>query len=252
MRALALIAVAALAASPAKAERVVAAVSNPDVQITSSFEGTTISLFGNIEPEFGGPEKFVEGPFNVIVVVEGPRADQVARLKTNNFGLWTNTAQETFRLFPTFYQVLSSGEPAKIATADLLTANAIAPIDQARASAEPASLGVDVFGNALIRLMTEDGHFGVNDNGISFLSDTSFTAQVTLPSDVANGPFIAHIYVLKDKELVADHAVGFTVRKSGFERFVGDAARQWPLFYGLVCVVLALGTGWLAGVAFKR
>jgi hypothetical protein len=42
------------------------------------------------------------------------------------------------------------------------------------------------------------------------------------------------------------------VRKSGFENFVFVASRQQPLLYGIVCVLLALGTGWLAGVVFKR
>jgi hypothetical protein len=69
---------------------------------------------------------------------------------------------------------------------------------------------------------------------------------------VANGPFLAHILLLKDKELVAETTQGFAVRKTGFESFVFNASRQQPLLYGIVCVILALGTGWLAGVAFRR
>jgi hypothetical protein len=76
--------------------------------------------------------------------------------------------------------------------------------------------------------------------------------NITLPSDVANGPFSVHTYVLKNKQLVADRSEGFSVRKSGFENYVFVASKQQPLLYGIVCVLLALGTGWLAGVAFKR
>jgi hypothetical protein len=52
--------------------------------------------------------------------------------------------------------------------------------------------------------------------------------------------------------VVAERSEGFTVRKSGFENFVFVASRQQPLLYAIVCVILALGTGWLAGVVFRR
>ncbi|MDO8360874.1 MAG: TIGR02186 family protein, partial [Devosia sp.] len=118
--------------------------------------------------------------------------------------------------------------------------------------AQSAGLKGEMFGAELVRLMTEEGHFSLNEDGVHFLSDTAYMGQVTLPSDVANGPFLAHTLVLKDKQLVAEGTQGFAVRKTGFENFVFVAARQYPLLYGIVCVILALGTGWLAGVAFKR
>jgi hypothetical protein len=69
---------------------------------------------------------------------------------------------------------------------------------------------------------------------------------------VANGPFLVNTLVLKDGEVVAERSEGFSVRKSGFENFVFVMSRQQPLLYGIVCVILALGTGWLAGVVFRR
>ena len=51
----------ALAAGSAKAERLVSTLSNDTVQITSSFDGETLSLFGNIEPEAGSAQQFVSG-----------------------------------------------------------------------------------------------------------------------------------------------------------------------------------------------
>ena len=45
---------------------------------------------------------------------------------------------------------------------------------------------------------------------------------------------------------------GWAVQSIGFERFLALSAVQQPLLYGLVCVVLALFTGWLGGVLFKR
>ncbi len=240
-----------LAASPAGAEKLASTVSTPNVQITSSFDGATLSLFGTIEPDTPGIP--LAGPYNIIVVITGPLQDRVARLKTNNFGIWTNTEQQSFKQFPSFYEVIASGKLENVASPEVLEAEHIPPVDQARLTAvggdTPTALR---FGNELVRLMTEEGHFEVTEDGVRFLSDTAYVAQLTLPSDVANGPFLAHTLVLKDKQLVAERTEGFSVRKTGFENFVFVASRQQPLLYGLVCVALALGTGWLAGVVFKR
>jgi len=58
--------------------------------------------------------------------------------------------------------------------------------------------------------------------------------------------------VFKNGEIIARKSEGFAVRKIGFERFLAQSSVQQPLLYGLVCVVLALFTGWLGGVLFKR
>jgi uncharacterized protein (TIGR02186 family) len=237
-------------ATPAGAEKLVSTVSSSVVQITSSFDGAVLSLFGTIEPDvLGAP---LPGPYNVIVVITGPLQDRVARLKTRNFGIWSNTDQVNFKQFPSFYEVISSGRLDTIAQPELLAEKSVLPADQARKSAQSAGFKAEMFGTELVRLMTEEGHLAVKEEGVRFLSPTAYMAQVSLPSDVANGPFLARTIVLKDREVVAESTNGFSVRKSGFENFVFVSSRQSPLLYGLACVVLALATGWLAGVAFKR
>ena len=238
-------------ATPVGAEKLASTVSSATIQITSSFDGAVLSLFGNIESDVHGLA--APGPYNVIVVVTGPLQDRVTRLKTNNWGIWTNTDQVTFKQFPSFYDVLASGKLANIATPEVLDEKNVLPIEQALASSTLGEIAKSTeFGTELVRLMTEQGHFAVKEDAVRFLTTSAYVAQVTLPSDVANGPFIAHTMVLKDKQLVAERTEGFSVRKSGFENFVFVASKQQPLLYGIVCVILALGTGWLAGVMFRR
>jgi len=239
------------AATPVGAEKLASTVSSATIQITSSFDGAVLSLFGNIESDVHGLA--APGPYNVIVVVTGPLQDRVTRLKTNNWGIWTNTDQVTFKQFPSFYDVLASGKLANIATPEVLDEKNVLPIEQALASSTLGEIAKSTeFGTELVRLMTEQGHFAVKEDAVRFLTTSAYVAQVTLPSDVANGPFIAHTMVLKDRQLVAERTEGFSVRKSGFENFVFVASKQQPLLYGIVCVILALGTGWLAGVVFRR
>lgn len=245
-----LLALMILVTTPVAAETLVSTLSNTTVLITSSFDGATLSLFGSIEPDAGATE--AAGPYNVVVVITGPLQDRVARIKTNNFGVWSNTDQVTFQHFPSFYAVISSGKLDTIATPQVLTDNIILPEDQARVTAQATGLKAERFSLELVRMMTREGHFVVKEDGVRFLSNTAYAVNLQLPSDVVNGRFLVRTLVLKDQQVVAERTESFSVRKSGFENYVYVASRQQPLLYGIVCVILALGTGWLAGVAFKR
>ncbi len=245
-----LLALLMLIAVPADAETLISTVSNQQVLITSSFDGAMLSLFGSIEPD--APDAEAVGPYNVIVVIIGPLQDRVARLKTSNFGIWSNTDQVTFEHFPSFYAVISSGKLDTIATPQVLEQYTVLPEDQARATAQATGLKAERFSLELVRMMTNEGHFVVQEDGVRFLSNNAYAVNLQLPSDVVNGRFLVRTLVLENQSVVAERTESFSVRKSGFENYVFVASRQQPLFYGIVCVLLALGTGWLAGVVFKR
>lgn len=242
----------ALLALPANAARLLSGISNENVQITSSFDGERLTFYGSIVPDAGSDESSVEGPFNVVIVVLGPAQDRVARERTNNFGVWLNTDQVAFSKFPAYFHVLSSRRLLDIADIALLNANAILPEAYALAPNPAGFMKTLQFGRELIRLMSEEGLFGVQENGVQFMSDNFYSAQLILPSNAPPGPYVAQTYVFKDGAVIARKSEGFSVRKIGFERFLAQSATQSPLLYGLACVALALFTGWLGGVLFKR
>ncbi len=252
IRLLALVLTLALLVAPAAAQRLISGLSNDTVQITSSFDGERMTFYGTIAPATGSTEATVSGPFQVVIVVLGPTQDRVARRKTNNFGVWLNTEQVEFRKFPSYFHVLSSRRLLDIADIATLNTNFILPESHAMVPNTAGFMKTLNFGRELIRLMSEEGLFGVQENGVQFLSDTFYSAQLTLPSSAPPGPYIAQTYLFKDGEIIARKSEGFAVRKIGFERFLAQSATQSPLLYGLACVALALFTGWLGGVLFRR
>jgi uncharacterized protein (TIGR02186 family) len=251
-RLLALLLALVLFIVPASAQRLISSVSNDTVEITSSFDGERLTFFGTIAPATGSEERTVEGPFQVVVVVLGPTQDRVARKKTNVFGVWLNTDQMEFRKFPSYFHVLSSRRLLDIADIATLNSNFILPESHAMTPNPAGFMKTLNFGRELIRLMSEEGLFGVQENGVQFMSDTFYSAQLTLPSSAPPGPYIAQTYVFKDGQIIARKSEGFAVRKIGFERFLAQSAAQSPLLYGIACVILALFTGWLGGVLFRR
>jgi uncharacterized protein (TIGR02186 family) len=247
---LALLALLALAL-PAQAARLISNLSNDTIEITSSFDGETLTFFGTIAPDAGSAEP-VSGPFQVVIVVLGPRQDRVAREKTNNFGIWLNTEQVAFSRFPSYFHVLSSDRLLNVTDIATLNDNLILPESHALAPNPAGFMKTLNFGRELIRLMSQEGLFGVQESGVQFLSDTFYSAQLTLPSNAPPGPYIAQTYVFKDGVLITRKSEGFAVRKIDFERFLALSSTQYPFLYGLACVLLALFTGWLGGVIFKR
>lgn len=252
MRLLALLIMLGLMIVPASGQRLISGVSNDSVDITSSFDGERLTFYGTVAPVAGAEERTVTGPFQVVIVVLGPSQDRVARRKTNNFGVWLNTEQMEFRRFPSYFHVLSSRRLLDIADIATLNSNFILPESHAMTPNPAGFMKTLNFGRELIRLMSEEGLFGVQENGVRFMSDTFYSAQLTLPSSAPPGPYIAQTYLFKDGQIIARRSEGFSVRKIGFERFLAQSAQQWPFLYGLACVVLALFTGWLGGVIFKR
>ncbi len=241
-----------LAPGPAAAERLAGALSHSQIAVTSSFVGQTLTLFGNVEPGIGAADQPVTGPFQVIVVVTGPAENRMVRQKTNRFLIWLNTDSETYFGVPSYKWVFSSAPLATITDSDELDANhillsSVGEYVKAEGGADP-----QLFRTELVRLMIEKGFYGVNETGVLFRSPTLYSVRIDLPGDVPNGSFLAETFLFRYGQLIAHKAESFIVRKAGFERLLGDSARDYPLAYGLACVLLALFTGWFGGVVFRR
>jgi uncharacterized protein (TIGR02186 family) len=240
-----------LAGTAGRAEQLVSTISNPSIAVTSNFNGESLSFFGNVEPDPDAKGQ-LQGPYDVVIVIIGPSTDRAARLKTNELGLWMNTRQVVFHTFPTYYQLLASGPLERIVDPAALEKLAILPEDQPAKSAPPDDPDAATFGQELTRLMQQKGLFGVNEGAVKFLSATTYEARLQLPGNIQNGLFITQTYLFKNGQPVAQTGESFSINTTGFERFVGATARENPVLYGLISALLAIGTGWLGGVLFKR
>ena len=93
-------------AGTAKAERLVASLSNHRVAITSNFSGQDLVLFGAIEPEAGGEQ--AGKSYDVVVTVTGPRQTYRTRRKARVLGIWVNVDSREFVRVPSYLAVLSN------------------------------------------------------------------------------------------------------------------------------------------------
>ena len=102
-----LLALPVFATAPAHAERLVTSISRHQVLVNSSFTGTSIVLFGTIEPDTPTARRRASA-YDLVVTVNGPKETIVERRKERVLGIWTNIGARTFVNVPSYLAVLAN------------------------------------------------------------------------------------------------------------------------------------------------
>ena len=111
---LACLLLASVPAQHAAADDLIADLSKHQVAITAGFTGTSVLVFGTVEP---GSE--------VAVVIRGPSTAVTMRRKSRIAGVWVNSAAKTFSQVPSFYSVTTSTSLERLAPPAVLDRNGI-------------------------------------------------------------------------------------------------------------------------------
>jgi uncharacterized protein (TIGR02186 family) len=240
--------------APASAERLIASISRHQVLVTSSFTGTSIVLFGAVEPDT--PTGRLRKAYDIVITVTGPRETLVTRRKERLAGIWANAASRTFVKVPNYLQILANRPFEEIANTETLRRLQIG-LDFFQL---PQQIGPDIadvvrddpFRVNFIRLKSEHQLYGQRTNGVTFLTPTLFRAEIRLPALAPFGNYDADVKLFADGNMLVRTNSAFEVVKVGFEQFVASAARDYGVLYGIATVMMALATGWFASVVFRR
>ncbi len=250
-----ILAACALTTTSARAERLIASVSNHRVTVTPNYIGEELVLFGAVERDGNGQA----GPspdYDIVVTVAGPRANLTTRRKERRFGIWLNTEARQFLAVPTYLSVFANRPLNEVAPPDVLRRLQLGlnnVILLQRVGPDFAdTVSTDPFRQAFIRLRKEHGLYRENTSAVTFLTPTLFRTSIPLPAEVPIGTYSVDIKLLAKGAMVARTDTAFEIVKVGFEQFVANAARSYGLLYGLATAMMALATGWLASVVFRR
>jgi uncharacterized protein (TIGR02186 family) len=259
-RNLAIAAVALLAgwvvgASPAAAERLVTSVSRHQVMVTSNFAGTTIVLFGTVEPDTPNARRRASA-YELVVTVTGPKQTIVERRKERVLGIWTNLGSRTFINVPSYLAVLSNQPFEQITNPDTVRQLQLGLADKLL----PQLLGNDVgdvvrddpFRTNFIRLKMQHQLYVQKTNGVTLLTPTVFRAEIPVPAEAPIGNYDVEVKAFADGALLTRTNSAFEIIKVGFEQFVANAAKEYGLLYGITTAMMAVMTGWFASVVFRR
>jgi uncharacterized protein (TIGR02186 family) len=245
----------AFAATPAgAAERLVSSLSDHVIRITPSFVGTQLVLFGIVERDAESPPR--HGGYDIVATIKGPPETLVVRRKQRVVGIWVNTDSRTFVQVPSYLAALSS-RPIE----------AIVPLDLARRlqlglrrTLLPQQIGPDTadvvrddpFRSAFLRLQDARGLYVEKTSAINFQTSILYSASIPIPAGAPTGTYNVELKLFADGALIASSNEAFDIVKYGFEHFVADSAVNHGLLYGLATAAMAMLTGWLAAVMFRR
>jgi hypothetical protein len=75
---------------------------------------------------------------------------------------------------------------------------------------------------------------------------------VVLPANVPPGAYTAEVLLVRNGQVLAAQTTPMFVSKIGLGAEVFDFAHRHAALYGILAILLAVLSGWGAGVAFRR
>ena len=225
-------------------------ISSRSIQIRYSFSGAQLLLFGAILYPGG---KVPARPADIVVVLRGPVEPIMVREKQKIAGIWMNADSNRFRSAPSFYAVASS-RPVR----DLVDERTAAIYELGLGDLQLSPGGGALpdkerrFEAGLLDLRGRQGLFAEADHGVEISNGVLYRARIAIPSQVPVGTYTTETFLIDRGKVIAAATRDVEVGKAGFERFVALAARQHGFLYRIAAVLLSLGLGWAAAMAFRR
>ena len=226
-------------------------VSQRKIDIVYSFTGAELLMFGAILYPGG---RIPTEKADIVVVLRGPTQPLIVREKQKLGGLiWVNAESARFLSAPGYYAIASSRPLDELV--DERTA-AIYELGVKNLQLSPASSEQPEtrrrFENGLIDLFSKSKLYDEQPGSVEISNGVLYRARLAIPARVPVGNYVTETLLIKDGRILAVASKEVQIDKSGFERFVAESARQYPLLYGLVAVLLSLLLGWGAAMAFRR
>lgn len=236
------------AETAARAESVVAGLSQNEVSITANFNGSSILIFGAVERY--APLPVGGDPLEVIITVEGPDHPVTVRRMDRQYGIWMNTEEVQIDAAPTFYAVTTTA-PFTDIVSDTEDLRHRISIPRAIRAVDTATANQRDFTQAVIRIRTHEGLYQLLEGAVTLRNQTLFDTSIRLPSNLVEGDYTARIFLTRSREVVASYESHIAVRKVGLERMLYNLAYEQPVIYGLLSIVIAVIAGWLASAVFR-
>lgn len=235
--------------TPAGAERIVLGLSQDEVAITATFDGSSILIFGAVSRDAPIPQA---SDLDVIITVTGPPGPVDVRRKAREVGIWVNVDAVRLSRAPSFYAVASTAPVTDILSAveDLRHRITLDQVVRTVGASETAP-DVENFTDALVRIRAAENLYQIREGAVSLDQQTLFRTAIELPANLVEGAYRTRIFLLRERQIIDTFETEIDVRKVGLERWLYTLAHRQPLTYGLISLALAIVAGWGASAVFR-
>ena len=229
----------------AKSSEVVVDLSSNKVKVNSSFVGTNVMVFGT--------KKQRE---NIVIVIIGPDEKIMVRKKQRLGGIWVNGEKHEFQNVPGFYAIASTQPLNEITNPNLLKhheigiRNLIANRLLLRKTGDNKS--DKAFKEALIRGKKRQLLFLDEPLKINVISDQLFKTSFHFPSNMTTGNYTVKVFAFQKKKFISMTTKNISVEKTGIGADLFRFAKEQSALYGILAIVIAMLSGWIAAVIFRK
>lgn len=237
---------------PLRQETLEIGTSTNEIAITSDFSGADLTVFGAIND--ADPILLSKGVYDIVVILEGPKAEADVRRKERAFGIWINRQSISFEHVPRSYSISSTRPLDEVTSPQVLNSEGIG-VNHLRIS--PVGYfgdasDVATFRDAMLRINAGRELYDYEDDGVKFVSNSLFRASLRLSVNIPEGTHTVQAFLFKNGRQIAMETLPLKVVKTGLESQITTAAHEDPLLYGLTAVFIALLSGYLASVIFRK
>jgi len=219
--------------------------STNEVKVSSSFIGTDVMVFGTANDKD-----------DIIVVITGPTETAIVRKKGRVSGIWINKEKLEFREIPGFYAIASTRPLSEITETDELKRQKIG-IHNVITTASLNSKDKNIktfksFKDALVRGQKTKGLYLDMPLTIDVVSKRLFKTTFHFPNNMTTGIYTVKVFAFQKKRLVSMVSKTISVEKIGIGADVFKFAKEQSALYGLLAILIAVLSGWIASVIFRK
>ena len=225
-------------------DNLVTDLSESTVEISSTFSGADILLFGAYDGQKND---------DIIVVVSGQKGDIKVDKKEKKFGIWMITESIKFLNIPKYYYVASNRK-----IEDITNKTEIKKRKLDLNSFELKNNKIDYknldkkWYEALKRNMKKKQFWKIEENSITLNKNTLFRKTLSLPSNVSTGIYNVKILHYRKGNLISQEESKIKIDKTGISANIYDIAQNFSAIYGIIAVFIALFFGWFTNFIFRR
>lgn len=226
----------------ARAESLIADLSDHLVAITTGFVGTELLLFGS-----------VDGQGDIVVVTHGPTEEVVVRKKAQVAGLWMNRESMEFEHVPAFYDVSATDGAFLNMTETIKMRHQVGARNLRFWPKEDVNpINALAYRRAIIRNKQKEGLYSSRPGLIERRGKRLFRTKVFFPTNVPTGTYIIETLLIQNGEVISAQTTPLFINKLGTGAQIFRFANVYPAFYGLAAILIAAIAGLLANWIFRK
>ena len=218
-------------------------ISEDNIKIETNFTGKEVIIFGILND---GQE--------TIMTIKGPQKNAVIQKKERILGFWFNTKQITYNEIPSVFFIASSKNiedilPASTIIKEELSFNYLLENKTSQRNFI-SDVSLDNWKDNFVRINKNKNLF--KKYNVEKIDNKLFQTRIFFPAKSIPGEYKVNVYQIQNNLILNNKEKIITLKKSGIGSQIYNFAHKNAAAYGLLAIIFAILSGFLAATLFRR